>query len=82
MEDTRRVIERLVAATNAHDLNRLVECFAESYVNETPAHPGRGFRGRQQVRRNWATISPPSPTLSLVSSAVPWRTARYGPSGR
>jgi ketosteroid isomerase-like protein len=25
-------------------------------VNATPAHPERGFRGREQVRRNWTQI--------------------------
>jgi ketosteroid isomerase-like protein len=50
------VIDRLVAATNAHNLDRLVDCFAEDYVNTAPAHPPRGFVGREQVRRNWQTI--------------------------
>jgi ketosteroid isomerase-like protein len=50
------VIDRLVRATNDHDLDALVGCFAEDYVNETPAHPTRGFRGRDQVRRNWEQI--------------------------
>jgi ketosteroid isomerase-like protein len=49
-------IDRLVRATNAHDLESLVECFSEDYQNETPAHPARGFRGRAQVRRNWEQI--------------------------
>ena len=56
MDGPRRVIERLVAATNQHDLDALVACFADGYVNETPAHPARGFRGQAQVRRNWETI--------------------------
>jgi len=34
----------------------LVSCFAEDYVNETPVHPQRGFRGSDQVRTNWAQI--------------------------
>lgn len=50
------VVDRLMAATNAHDLEALVACFAEDYVLTNPAHPVRGFRGREQVRRNWATI--------------------------
>lgn len=49
-------LERLLAAVNAHDLDGLVSCFAEDYVNETPAHPQRGFRGNEQVRRNWTRI--------------------------
>ena len=50
------MVERLRDATNAHDLDALVDCFAESYRNDTPAHPGRGFTGREQVRTNWQQI--------------------------
>ena len=49
-------IERLVQATNDHDLEAIVACFAPDYVNETPAHPERGFHGSEQVRRNWSQI--------------------------
>jgi hypothetical protein len=38
-------IERLSRATNDHDLEALVNCFAPDYVNETQAHPARGFGG-------------------------------------
>lgn len=51
-----RVVERLVEAVNDGDLDALVACFATDYVNETPVHPSRGFRGRDQVRTNWAQI--------------------------
>lgn len=54
--EPRAVLERLVAAVNAHDLDALVACFADDYVNETPAHPERGFRGRDQIRANWTEI--------------------------
>ncbi|MGY1618667.1 nuclear transport factor 2 family protein [Geodermatophilus sp. SYSU D00691] len=50
------VLERLLGAVEARDLDALVSCFAVRYVNETPAHPQRGFRGNDQVRRNWAQI--------------------------
>lgn len=50
------VVTRLLAATNAHDLAGLVACFAADYVNDTPAHPLRGFTGRQQVRANWQKL--------------------------
>jgi ketosteroid isomerase-like protein len=50
------MVERLVTATNDHDLDAVVACFADDYENETPAHPARGFRGRAQVRRNWEQI--------------------------
>ena len=50
------MVERLEAAVNSHDLEALVACFAEDYENETPAHPGRNFRGKAQVRQNWTQI--------------------------
>jgi ketosteroid isomerase-like protein len=49
-------LERLAGAVNAHDLTAVVECFADDYRNETPAHPGRGFVGSEQVRTNWSRI--------------------------
>jgi hypothetical protein len=57
------VIERLVEATNRHDLESLVRCFAPDFVNETPAHPARSFIGSEQVRRNWAQIFAGIPDL-------------------
>jgi len=50
------VLDRLLLATNAHDLEAIVECFTPGYRNETPAHPARSFTGRDQVRRNWQQI--------------------------
>jgi ketosteroid isomerase-like protein len=50
------LVARLQAATNAHDIDAIVACFASGYRNETPAHPGRGFVGREQVRKNWEQI--------------------------
>ena len=50
------MVERLRDATNARDIDALVACFAEDYRNETPAHPERGFTGREQVRTNWEQI--------------------------
>lgn len=49
-------LERLLQATNDHDLDGLVACFADDYRNETPVHPARDFEGRSQVRRNWEQI--------------------------
>lgn len=54
--DPSALVDRLVQAINEHDLEALVACFADDYVNETPAHPQRGFRGSEQVRRNWTQI--------------------------
>lgn len=50
------LVERLCQATNAHDLDAVVACFAPDYRNETPVHPERSFVGRDQVRRNWEHI--------------------------
>jgi ketosteroid isomerase-like protein len=55
---------RLEHATNAHDLEALVGCFAPDYLNETPAHPERGFTGREQVRANWTQIFAAIPDVS------------------
>lgn len=56
MADAREWLDRLVSGTNDRDLDGLVGCFAEDSVNTTPAHPSRGFFGRDQVRRNWEQI--------------------------
>ena len=56
MDGPGAMVDRLVRATNDHDIDALVACFAEDYENETPAHPARSFRGREQVRRNWEQI--------------------------
>lgn len=50
------VIDRLIHAVNEHDLDGLVSCFANNYVNETPTHPLRGFTGNDQVENNWTQI--------------------------
>jgi ketosteroid isomerase-like protein len=58
------LVERLRKATNDHDLEALVACFATDYRNETPAHPERGFVGREQVRKNWTQIFASIPDLT------------------
>jgi ketosteroid isomerase-like protein len=77
MPDTLDVINRLVTATNDHDTDALVDCFAPEYVNETPAHPQRGFGGRDQVRRNWTSIfaGVPDITTRVVASIDDGHTA-------
>ncbi len=57
------VVERLLEAINAHDLDAMVACFADDYVNEWPAHPQRGFQGNAQVRHNWSQIFAGAPDL-------------------
>ncbi|MEO6629547.1 MAG: nuclear transport factor 2 family protein [Aquihabitans sp.] len=68
------LIERLRQSVNAHDLEAVVACFTEDYRNETPAHPGRGFEGREQVRTNWQRIFAGVPNISarvLRTSVTP-----------
>ncbi len=71
------MVDRLLAATNAHDLEALVNCFAADYKNETPVHPARNFTGRDQVRRNWEQIFGFVPDLhaEITRSAVGGDTA-------
>lgn len=66
------VVERLVAATNAHDLVALADCFSPAYTNVTPAHPQRSFPGTDQVRRNWGTIfeSVPDIVVTLIDHVL------------
>jgi hypothetical protein len=51
MSAAQEMVDRLVQATNDHDIDAVAACFAEDYENETPVHPGRSFRGREQVRK-------------------------------
>jgi ketosteroid isomerase-like protein len=60
---SRAVVDRLLLATNGHDLDALVDCFASDYLNETPVHPLRAFTGNEQVRRNWTQIFAAVPDL-------------------
>jgi limonene-1,2-epoxide hydrolase len=48
------VIERMERALNDHDLEAFLGCFAPDYESEQPAHPNRGFGGKEQVRKNWS----------------------------
>ena len=78
MSEPQLMIDRLSRATNDHDLEALVGCFAEDYENETPAHPRRSFRGNEQVRRNWERLFTFVPDLraevtrSAVDGDVVW----------
>ena len=77
-ETTGKLLSKLLAATNAHDLESLVACFSPEYVNETPAHPSRSFTGAAQVRRNWARLFGAIPDLeaeirqSVIDGATAW----------
>ena len=77
-EDPMATIERLVRVTNAHDLEGLVACFADEYVLDSPIHPQRSFRGKEQVRRNWTQFFAGVPDITTkvlrhaVSGDVVW----------
>ena len=62
-------VAQLVAAVNDHDLEAVVGLFTADYVNQTPAHPVRGFIGNEQVRRNWESIFAAVPDLRAVVTA-------------
>lgn len=70
MEDAAFAL-KLRDATNTRDVESVVACFAADYVNQTPAHPVRGFTGTDQVRRNWTQIfaAVPDHTAALVASS-------------
>jgi ketosteroid isomerase-like protein len=61
--DATTMLRNLQRATNERDLAALVDCFADDYRNETPVHPARSFRGREQVRANWRQIFAGVPDL-------------------
>jgi ketosteroid isomerase-like protein len=50
------VIDRLAVAMNAHDLDTAAGFFHVDYRSEQPAHPGRAFTGRAQMRANWEAM--------------------------
>ena len=77
MSDPLAAVARLVTATNDHDIDGVVDCFAPAYVNETPAHPQRNFRGRDQVRSNWTSIFAGVPDIAVrvIASSVQGRSA-------
>jgi ketosteroid isomerase-like protein len=66
------MLERLRAATNAHDAPRLASLFAQDYRSSQPLHPGRGFGGSAQVLENWASVFKGVPDFAseLIASAV------------
>ena len=57
------VLERLRDVQNRHDLDAMLECFDPDYRSEQPAHPNRGFGGKEQVRKNWSGMLESFPEL-------------------
>ena len=66
------VTHEILAALNAHDVDRFVALFAEDYRSEQPPHPGREFQGAQRVRENWTAVfaGVPDFAAALLSSAT------------
>lgn len=60
-----QVLDRLITATNAHDIAGLVDCFAQDYTLADPVHPARSFTGSAQVRKNWTTMFEAVPDVRL-----------------
>ena len=77
------VVERLTAAMNRHDLDGAVALVHEDYRSEQPAHPGRAFVGRQQMRANWAAMFAGIPdfqaeqTRSVTDGDTVWSEWRW-----
>ena len=76
MDDVPAALGRLHRAINGHDPAQVAACFVSDYLNETPAHPSRGFTGRAQVRENWSHILAAVPDLSAI--LVRWGTSAPG----
>ena len=53
--DAEALLFKLNEAFNARDIEALVACFDEDYYSEQPVHPARSFRGRDLLRKNWAS---------------------------
>jgi len=58
-----RAVDRLVEATNAHDVDAMMECLHLDYRSEQPLHPAAGFSGREQVGKNWSLMFQEVPDL-------------------
>jgi hypothetical protein len=75
------VIDRLAVAMNAHDLDAAAGFFHPGYRSEQPAHPGRAFTGRAQMRANWEAMFAGSPTSAPKSAGRSGTAKRPGPNG-
>jgi len=43
----------------------MVDCFHPDYRSEQPAHPNRGFGGKEQVHKNWSDMFESFPDLKV-----------------
>ncbi|MHB9287431.1 nuclear transport factor 2 family protein [Halobacteriales archaeon Cl-PHB] len=60
------VIEHVVAAQNAHDVDGMLEWFDPDYRTQTPAHPERDFVGTDTVRDTWETVFRTTPDFEVT----------------
>lgn len=63
VNDPLSVVQRMVAAINAHDVASQVRWFHPRYESRLPAHPSENFKGSDQVRRNWTALIEAVPDL-------------------
>jgi len=63
------VIDRLVEAMNAHDLDAVARLIHEDYRSEQPVHPDRAFVGREQMLANWQAMFAGIPDFSAQELA-------------
>ena len=59
------VFERMIQATNRHDLDAMVACFAPDFRSEQPLHPERDFTGQEGVRKNWSFFFTTVPDIQV-----------------
>jgi limonene-1,2-epoxide hydrolase len=57
------VIQRWIRAIDERDVDGAVACFSPDYLDESPAHPNRTFRGQDGVRRNLSAFFAGVPNL-------------------
>jgi ketosteroid isomerase-like protein len=59
------VFERMVQASNRHDLEAMVAFYAPDYRSEQPIHPERNFVGPAGVRNNWNSFFTTIPDIQV-----------------
>lgn len=57
------VLQRLLAAWNAHDVDALADCLHPAYESLHPLHPERHLRGRAAAVQSWGAVFTSIPDL-------------------
>ena len=70
------LLERLRDAMNSHDPEWVASLVTQDYESNQPAHPARGFRGREQVLANWSAVFEGVPDFAaeLIAAVVDGET--------